>query len=842
MNNRFSWRWLSLAGSVAMLALVGINVSQAQEAAEAASAVSLDEVIVTARRSEEKLLDVPLAISTFSTAQIEQRGITNLDDIAAQTPGLTFSSVIGEFLPAPVIRGISPVDIFGDLNTAVFIDGVYVSGREGINFSQLDLERIEVVKGPQSALYGRNAFSGAINYVTAKPTDEFKAKTQVTFGNDGKALASVGVSGPLIDGVLRGRAAVLHDEFGGSYENNWSGGGGPGANIGGYKFKTFQGALVWTPSDTFEAEVGLYVSDDRIDNSATTAVAANCEDRRVAAQNQVPPPAMLPSSRQLNFCGELPSINADSLSAVPGARGEDRDLTRAHLRLQWDVWGGQISALSGYSNVSQSFFVDGSRNSGETVIFTYQPAPIVTVFGFPTSGPAKQFTTGLLQNGGGDTTEEFSQELRFASDREQRLRYSFGAYYYKTDREFGEDGVIASQPLPADFGSFCLACTPFAFGPMGPALVEFAAGAGNAAFLEWFNDPNGGADFGIVGTENTEAISGFAQAEFDFTDQFTASIEGRYTDEERSFNRPLTGVSDKNSWGLTDWRASARYKPAASMTIYGSIAQSEKSGNFDATTVQFVDTPGVDQTVGAPFDPEKILSYEIGFKGEFLDRRLSIDFDVYNIDWSDIVIPQVISQVGGRDIITPTGVNTNGGDATVRGTELLIRARPIPGLDLNFGVSYLDGTYDNARIASFSEFPAYAPTGDVSGNTLLRSSEWQGNLGAGYTTALRGDTDWFVRGDISYRGEQFGGADNQTIIPEATNLNASIGLRNDRWTLELWGRNLGNEDAPTGAFRDVYFGNTLPTGQNTGGTFFPWRWSVSHPRLRQYGVTWRMRF
>ncbi len=837
MNNRVTWRRLGLASSAATLALLGLNVSHAQQG----QSVTLDEIVVTARRSEEKLLDVPLAISAFSTEQIERRGIANLDDVAAFTPGLTFSNVLGEFLPAPVIRGVAPIDIFGELNTALFIDGVYVSGREGINFSQLDLERIEVVKGPQSALYGRNAFSGAINYVTAKPTDEFKAKTQVTFGNDGKALASVSASGPLIPGVLRGRVAVLHDEFDGSYENSWSG-GGPGSDIGGYKYKTFQGTLVWVPSETFEAELGLYVSDDQIDNSATNAVAANCEDRRVAAQNLVPPPAMLPSSRLLNYCGELPSISEDSLSADPRATGEDRDLTRAHLKLNWDLAGGELSALTGYSKVSQSFFVDGSRNAGQTVILTYQPAPITTVFGFPTSGPTRQFTTGYVQIGGGDSTEEISQELRFASDREQRLRYSVGAYYYKTDRAAGEDGVIATTPLPADFGSFCLACTPFAFGPMGPAVVEFAAGAGNAAFLEWFTDPNGGSTFADIFLSDSNAISGFAQAEFDFTDQVTGSIEGRYTDEERSFSRRDTGANGKDSWGLTNWRTSLRYKPSVNTTIFAAVAHAEKAGDFDPTTVQLVSNPGVNVTLPGTFDKETILSYEVGVKAELLDRRVSLEADVYNIDWSDIVIPQVVSQINGQDIITPTGVNVNGGDATVRGIEFAINARPVDGLDLNLGFAYSDAKYDNARVQSFTEFPTYSPTGDVSGNRILRTSEWQGNAGAGYRASLRNETDWFVRGDLTYRGDQFADASNQTIVPAATNLNASVGLRNDRWSLELWGRNLNNEDAPTGAFRDVYFGNTLPTGVSNGGTFFPFRYSVSHPRLRQYGLTWRMRF
>ncbi len=835
---------LALVGASSLVAMAVGQAALAQGApqASAGDASALDEVVVTARKQAEQLLDVPLAITAFSAEAIESRGIKNLDDVAAYTPGLTFSNVIGEFLPAPVIRGVAPIDIFGDLNTAVFIDGVYVSGREGINFSQLDLERIEVVKGPQAALYGRNAFSGAINYVTAKPTDTFKAKTEVTIGNRGKELASLIVSGPIIEGVLRGRASVLHDEWDGSYDNQWSG-PGPGSNIGGYKFKTFSGALVWSPSESFEAEVGLYVSDDRIDNSATSAVQANCQDRRVAAQALPTPPNPLPSSRLLNFCGELPSIDKNSLSAVPGAVGEDRDLTRAHLRLEWDVAGGTLTALTGYSVTQQSYFVDGSRNAGQTAIFTYQPSPIGL---FPlgggqfgsSSGARRQFTSGLLQIGPGSDATELNQEIRFASSPEKALRYQVGASYFDTKTSAGEDGVIATRPLPADFGSFCLACTSF-----GPTLVvDFARAAGNAAFLEWFTDPFGGANGAEVFAGKSTGPSVFAQAEYDFTPQLTASVEGRYTDEERSFRNNDTGTTGKASWGLVNWRTSLRYKPADNLTYFASIANAEKSGDFDPTTVQFVDAPGVDVTVPGTFDPEKILAYELGMKAELLDRRLGIELDVYYIDWTDIVIPQVVSDIGGRGIITPTGVNVNGGDASVQGVELSVVARPVRGVDLNFGVSYSDPKYDNARVESFREFPAYSPTGDVSGNQILRTSQWQGNAGARYHALLRGDTEWYVRGDVSYRGKQFADAANQAIIPDATNVNASIGLSNDRWTLELWGRNLTNEDAPSGAFRDVYFGNTLTNGTNTGGTFFPWRYSVSHPRLMTYGLTWRMQF
>ncbi|MEZ5497789.1 MAG: TonB-dependent receptor [Steroidobacteraceae bacterium] len=789
----------------------------------------LTEIVVTARRVEEKLIDVPAALTAIGTAEIEARGIANLDDIAAATPGLQFSNVIGEFLPAPVIRGVAPIDILAELNTAVFVDGVYVSGREGINFNFLDLERIEVLKGPQAAAYGRNAFSGAINYVTKRPSEQFEGKANFTVGNRGKRSMGVSFSGPLTS-TLRGRVALLADDWDGSYDNQ----NPNGADLGGAKFKTAQGMLVFAPSETFEGELSLYLSDDQIDNSALSAVAANCENRRDAV------PTL--SSRLLNYCGELPTVNSDSLNAVTGATGEDRDLIRSHLKLHWNIGAHSLDALTGYSKLDQSFFVDGSRNSGETTIFTYQPAPAPfnPTFGGTVSGPVQQFTTGLLQIGGGSHTKELSQELRFNSDREQRFRYSLGAYYYDTESKAGEDGVIATRPLPANFGSFCLVCV--AFPPTFTTVVDFAPFAGNATFLEWFTDPAGGSRYADIFISKQQAISGFFQTEYDFGDRWTGGIEARYTDEERrSINRD-SAEDFKDSWGLVSWRGFVRFKPTDNMSWFAALASSDKSGGFDSATVQFVSNPGVDVFIPGSFDPEKLVSAEIGFKGEFNDGRFNTEIDVYHMDWKDIVIPQVVSQVNGQDIITPTAFSVNAGDATIKGFEFQIDARPIDTLRLGLGVAYIDATYDRAALTTFTQFPTYAPTGDVSGNKVLRQSDWQATGTARYGFAVNESTDWYVRGDLAYRGKQFADASNQTIVPSSLNLNMSLGLENERWQVELWGRNLTHEDAPTGAFRDVYFTNTLPSGANSGGTFFPFRWTVSHPRLTTYGLTFRLKF
>jgi len=818
--------------------LAGLSIASlaggAATAVAAPQADSLDEIVVTARKAEERLIDVPLAITALSERVIEERGIRNLDDVAANTPGLQFSNVLGEFLPSPVIRGVAPIDILGENNTAIFIDGIYVSAREGLNFSQLDLERIEVVKGPQAAMYGRNSFSGAINYVTAKPTDTFRGKTEVTWGNDGRLLASIAASGPLIEGVLKGRAAVLYDNFDGSYKNQWAG-PGPGPDIGGYQYKTFQGSLVWTPTDNFEGVVSLYVSDDQIDSSALSAVPSNCENR-----NLVDPMA---SSRLLNYCGELPSVGKNDLNVIAGAIGEDRDVTRATMKLTWSLGnGGSIDSLSGYSTVSQSFWVDGGRGGGNDQNFTYLGAPVTPMFGFPTSATRPQFSTGLLQIGPGATTEEFSQELRYSSDPTKRFTWSVGGYYYDTTSEAGIDGVVANTALPEDFGTFCLACT---FGVFGPGWVDFAPGAGDATFMKWFTEPNGDAVSGNIFQNDTKAPSGFLQFEFDITEKLSWGAEGRYTEEEKTTTSriPGTPVSSRSVTSeLINWRTNLRYQPSDSLTFYGAIAHAEKGGGADSARVEFQDDPGVPVAVVVEFDPEDLLSYELGMKSEFLDRRLGVEFDLYYMDWSEIVIPQVLEAIDGRDILIPTAFSINGGDASIKGAELAITAHPVAGLDLNLGVAYIDGKYDDAKIESFALFPSFAPDGDVSGNQILRQSEWQWNLGAGYSALVRGDTSWFVRTDASYRGEQFADSSNQAIVPESLLVNASVGLRGDRWSLELWGRNLTDEDAPTGAFRDVYFTNTLPNGTSAGGTFFPLRYTINHPRLTTYGLTWRMKF
>jgi len=321
----------------------------------------------------------------------------------------------------------------------------------------LEVERIEVVKGPQSALYGRNAFSGAINYVTKRPSNEFSSSVEVTGGNRGRTGIKGNLSGPLIGDALRASIGAGYDTWDGSYDNPVS-----DEDVGGYEYKTFTAALDWTPTDTFSALLNFYYSDDQLDDPAITAQLANCEN--TGDPEGLPgDPDYRVNSRLANLCGEVADLDeirkvyneniqgnpniptelqfhtgSEEIASIAGATGDQREVTRVSLNMDWDVAGGTLSALTGYSYLSHEAKLDGTDGLGYTQPFVY----CEQVFGYADpegtvpqcidSGaipgmPPSRFTTGEFVVSPESTTTEISQEIRFAgpqADSRPSLRFT----------------------------------------------------------------------------------------------------------------------------------------------------------------------------------------------------------------------------------------------------------------------------------------------------------------------------------------------------------------------------------------------------------------------------------
>ncbi|MEO8224763.1 MAG: TonB-dependent receptor [Gammaproteobacteria bacterium] len=987
-------------------------ISQAQE---------LTEIVVTARKVEEKLKDVPLAITAFDADTIESAGITNLQDVANLTPGLSFFNAFGENLPVPVIRGIVPQDIFGQNATAIFVDNVYVSGREGLNFSQLDIERIEVLKGPQSAEYGRNAFSGAINYVTKAPSDVFEAKTEGEVGNRGKERIMGVLSGPILSDALTGRVSAMYEDWDGSYDNTLAGGN----DIGGHQYRSLQGKLRWRPLDSLDINLGLYYSNDEIDNPATAGLPVNCEDQvEQTTENlegsgpTVDGQATGPQIPRLqNWCGAVPdlaalpdaldpsqfpnrvampnSVTKDSMPLNPMATGEDRDLVRGSLNIAWDGAYGTLTFLTGYSDTKQKSVSDFERTAGVSI-------PLVYCNQFASPGVATCLSNtdfsyapmGFINKENGTSTEEWSQEIRFRSPSDERLRYATGVYYYNVDQQDHPGELIATTRLPSEYTGF--------FYPnigIGPVAYPTSLAIGSYIFGPSLT-PDGTIDplNRLVSREKTEAWSIFGSLDFDLTDAWQARAELRLSEESQHnfaydykrcaqpnpnndisydqlgyqinvfpFNSPpvadclddfqdlrvtapcvaipvddqeqqdfQTGqifTDDTNGDGITKpfddgscipgadegtarfrtvtGRVGLKYKFESGWMAYGSIARGEKPGGLQLVRSDVVLPGGIaSELIVQPFDPEKITAYELGIKGYTADRRVGLDLAVFYNDWSDIVLRQITetSPITGRQFTQATALNFNAGDAAVWGWEATAELGITEDLKGRLTVGYTDSQLKNARMDTFAVFPSFYTTepscapaaiqampdptperpvntgpdgnpdpgnggylnnegneaqitkaaqcrqlsGDVSGNTQMRQPEWTASASLSYSHQLAGDWEWFTRADANYTGKIYVGNDNQGWLPARTNVNLRLGAGTHRYSVELWVRNLLNDNTPIAAFRDIYWANSddlqgveNPTSIQDASNFEdfpPLRLSVTYPSLRTFGLIGKVRF
>jgi hypothetical protein len=238
-------------------------------------------------------------------------------------------------------------------------------------------------------------------------------------------------------------------------------------------------------------------------------------------------------------------------------------------------------------------------------------------------------------------------------------------------------------------------------------------------------------------------------------------------------------------------------------------------------------------------------------KGVLFDR-LSIDAAVFYSDWREIVLRQLqeTDPVSGLPLEQPTAFNINSGDAEVFGLELAGQLQITDRLRAGGSLGWVDAELKDAAQEQLRSWPTFAPDGDVSGNKLLRQPEWDGSFSLSYDREFASDWKWYARGDATYQSGVYIGNDNQSWLPERTYVNGRLGFRSSRYTIEIWGRNLFNNDDAIAAFRDISWANTdslTPPFANLGprpnfDKFVPLRYTVTYPRLRQVGINFEMRF
>ncbi|WP_375194333.1 TonB-dependent receptor [Sphingobium sp.] len=374
------------------------------------------DIVVTARRREESLQQVPLAISAFSDEALQRTGTASLADLATQTPGLAFQDSNGAF-QAPVIRGIAQVDQIGAQgNVGVFVDGVYLNNRSGLEFGLMDIARIEVVKGPQSALYGRNTFAGAINYVTRAPSTKAISGALIAEAGDyGRRKLSASVNVPLVQDVLAVRAFGGYAEFDGTIRNLRD-----GQNIGGYDHRyTYGGSLLFQPTAEFTLKLFASHTDQANDQGPLvgTPVTANNCGSQVVRNGQ---------TYYTFLCGKLPTYTSVNMDTNVGY-GLTGDSDLFYGTASYDFGPASLTALVSHTRASYASLIDT----------TADPNAINQASG---TRSRQQFTNSV-----GDASKETAVDLRLDSNDEGPLRWTGGVYYFNS--RISDTLELSAQPL-----------------------------------------------------------------------------------------------------------------------------------------------------------------------------------------------------------------------------------------------------------------------------------------------------------------------------------------------------------------------------------------------------------
>ncbi|MCC5870441.1 MAG: TonB-dependent receptor [Gammaproteobacteria bacterium] len=725
--------------------VAGHGLAQAQERA---GARTLDEIVVTARKREETVQDAPLSIQAFTGEQVEIRGIQNMADLTKYTPGLNVNIGTSRTSSSFSIRGMNQVSPVGDNRrdlVTVFLDGVPLVGSP-TTYGVEDLERVEVVKGPQSALFGRATFGGAISMITTTPGNEFKARVSGTAATHGDYRGSLSVEGPIVEDILAARLVVQANTFDGFYKNSL--GGRLGETDGLY----YAGTLSFTPTDNFSMRVRFSDRSDKDGPEATPLIARFDEHNCGPFPGFLPRPlAGLPDGFTLeqarrSYCGPLraPSgdvgINVDLPANInPGVPFTDSRLKLGHQLLSGSA---EYAFATGHTLTA----VASTQDYEIRRLADFERAPEDRYWAY----------TRIAQ-------EQDSYELRLSSPLDSAFTYMVGVA--RLEQTYDTIGAFIQGAL-------------FGAGQGGPANPASLIPARNAS--------------------KTDSV--FAQVGYDFTDQLNLSVEARRQKDTITSGIGLPTEFDIDTTATLP-RFLLRYELTDQTNLYANYAKGNQPTQGYATF--FLLTPEQQEIALAggvtPFAPEaKVENYEIGIKHRSADGRWFANAAIYYLEWVDRQGVRTIQVDLNQDgIIQP-------GAAPVGET---FNAVPFSAGDSNTRGIELDGAYSLTDRLTVGGSAAYAKTNitkalnetlplrffgitDAKGFEFGQVPKFSGAAYADYEVPMMGDRSWFIRGDVTYRGRMWDSIANLAYVPSQTRANLRGGIRADNWDVTVFINNL----------------------------------------------------
>lgn len=793
-------RLLSRSALLAATMLAPVSAF-AQTAAPADDDSGIVDIVVTARKTQETLQTAPVTVSVVTDQAIKELGLNSIDDFAKQSTGLSFSQAFGRSSDRPVIRGQSNVLAnvqFGvESGAAYFVDGIYYQG-DIQGFDPESLQRVEVIKGPQSALYGRNTYSGAINYITKDPSERLTVSGRATAAEFGEYQIMGSVSGQIIPGVLGFRVGGRHYEYEGQYTNQLT-----GKKVGSERTDSIYGLLQFTPNDDLKVRLRAQYQHDKDGPLAIFlqgAAANNCSTGFRSARYRTASiflpyiPNVLGPSTNTNqyYCGTIQPqpnnvrLNTDTTtvtfpritSFVPGVPtftgatftgdgtafdGVENKQTYLSGIVEWDVAGSgfTVTSLTGYRDFTNFFGTDSDHS--ESFFF----------FGAPAGEPAFANTT---RKDGWDV----SQEIRITSPDDWPVKVLVGGYYFKQviqGRELTFANPIAGDPYNVTGGSRNWLTNKALFGSLTWQITEGLEISGEVRYAEELRRSLEANTFCAGYDNGTNAFGTFT------------NCRGSFKSSE------------------TDPRITVNYTTPGGTLLYAIYARGHKPGGFNGSAGITAQTTYPAQNL-VTYLPEKSTNYEIGAKFTALDRKLRVGVSAYKNDLTDIQLTTAIPNVAGTGAIT--SIVTNQSKGVTQGFEIEFQAQPSRYLNVGMGVSYVDAHFtqgcDSDQFILNSggirpNFDTRNPSAaglalcDISGNKLPLGSPWIVNGNATLTVPVNDGLDIVANSNFSMEDAKYVQVDNLAKTGSTFLLNARIGVRTERFSITLFGRNLTNEQA-----------------------------------------------
>jgi len=700
-----------------------------------ALAAMLEEIVVTAQKREQNIQDVPIAITALSGDEIRALGFENAADVQYQVPGLIVSYSSTNAIPNFVLRGVGLNDFTAIQSSpvAIHVDEVFYGNSTLLNFSLFDIGRVEVLKGPQGTLFGRNTTGGAVNFFSARPLNEFEANLDLSYARYDTFSAEGYITGPLGD-TLSGRLSVSTTNRSGGYFDHPVHG-----KVGERDTYALRGQLLWDVSERLSAHLTVFGGKDDSEGNQYQGIPTYTNDGNYGVCTPIQNGNLGVSSPACSFDSGDALIDDDNpFTLQSGVVNRDEiDAFGTVFTLNYELGNGLIfTSITGYNRADRESQEDADGSPERNIDVGYE-----TEF------------------------KQFSEELRLFSEGDGPWTWTAGLFY-STDE--------LDTPLTETDGF------DLAYNQNHTYELETDS---FAVFLH--NEFRVSDPFTVIaGLRYTEEERSFVGGTYSVTPGGGPSASGDFvvnagtTSEDAFLDRDID--FDEISWTL-----GVNFDVSDQAMVYAKIANGFKSGGFIGDiTVQSI--------LEEPYDEETLTSYEIGLKSDWLDGALRWNAAVFYYDYQDVILALTVprSELPVDPGFDPL-INENGADADVWGFESDIWLAPVEGLDIKFGFAWLD-----TEMSGLETSP-YDVQERLDGNELVYALEFSANGLIRYEAPVAGEWLGYGQFGFTARSEHWAESTNApgSGIEGYTLLDARLGMRSSerRWSVSAWIKNIADE-------------------------------------------------